>query len=32
MRVDHIIYINELELYSEIDRVSYLMQLIIDFV
>jgi hypothetical protein len=32
MRVDHVIYVDELELYSEIDHVSYLMQLIINFV
>jgi hypothetical protein len=25
MHVDHVIYINEMELYSEIDHVSYLM-------
>jgi hypothetical protein len=25
LRVDHVIYINEMELYSEIDHVSYLM-------
>jgi hypothetical protein len=25
MRVDRVIYINEMELYSEIDHVSYLM-------
>jgi hypothetical protein len=25
LRVDHVIYINEMELYSKIDHVSYLM-------